>query len=88
MSKYDETIFFTGSEDCLIRICTMHPKAMRGLLKSKNYKNRIMNDVNNIKISEDKKSLIIASGMDWIKLFDISNIDFSKIYRSNNEFRK
>jgi len=86
MSKYDENIFFTGSEDGLIRICTMYPKAMRGLLKSKNDKNKIMNDVNKIKISEDKKSLIIASGMDCIKLFDISNIDFSKIYKANNEF--
>ena len=86
MSKYDENIFFTGSKDGLIRICTMHPKAMRGLLKSKNDKNKIMNDVNKIKISEDKKSLIIASGMDCIKLFDISNIDFSKIYKANNEF--
>ena len=86
MSKYDENIFFTGSEDGLIRICTMYPKAMRGLLKSKNDKNNIMNDVNKIKISEDKKSLIIASGMDCIKLFDISNIDFSKIYKANNEF--
>ena len=86
MSKYDENIFFTGSEDGLIRICTMYPKKMRGLLKSKNDKNNIMNDVNKIKISEDKKSLIIASGMDCIKLFDISNIDFSKIYKANNEF--
>ena len=86
MSKYDENIFFTGSEDGLIRICTMYPRKMRGLLKSKNDKNNIMNDVNKIKISEDKKSLIIASGMDCIKLFDISNIDFSKIYKANNEF--
>ena len=92
MVKYDENIFLTGSEDGLIRICTMHPKAIRGLIKSENNKKnngsnrKNMIDVNKIKISEDKKSLITASGMDCLRLYNISYIEFSKMYKANNEF--
>ena len=83
MDKYDENIFFTGTEDGFIRICTMYPKGIRGVLKNKNKnneKNKIK-DVNKIKISQDKKNVIACSGIDCLRMFDISQIEFDKIYK-------
>ena len=83
MDKYDENIFFTGTEDGFVRICTMYPKGVRGILKNKNKnneKNKIK-DVNKIKISRDKKNVITCSGIDCLRMFDISQIEFDKIYK-------
>ena len=83
MDKYDENIFFTGTEDGFVRICTMYPKGVRGILKNKNKnneKNKIK-DVNKIKISQDKKNVIACSGIDCLRMFDISQIEFDKIYK-------
>ena len=83
MDKYDENIFFTGTEDGFVRICTMYPKGVRGILKNKNKnneKNKIK-DVNKIKISLDKKNVITCSGIDCLRMFDISQIEFDKIYK-------
>jgi len=38
MDKFDENIFLTGAEDGLVRICTMNPKGVRGILKNKDKK--------------------------------------------------
>ena len=90
MDKFDENIFLTGAEDGLVRICTMFPKGVRGVLKNKN-ENKInknkdsIKDVNKIKISKDKKNVIICSGIDSLQMFDISQIEFSKIYKPIDE---
>ena len=88
MDKLDENIFFTGSEDGFVRICTMYPKGVRGILKSKNRRenDNAMKDVNKIKISKDKKNVITCSGMDCLRLCDISNIDFNIIYKPIDQF--
>ena len=88
MDKFDENIFFTGSEDGFVRICTMYPKGVRGILKSKNKRenDNAMKDVNKIKISKDKKNVITCSGMDCLRLCDISNIDFNTIYKPIDQF--
>ena len=88
MDKFDENIFFTGSEDGFVRICTMYPKGVRGILKSKNKRenDNAMKDVNKIKISKDKKNVITCSGMDCLRLCDISNIDFNIIYKPIDQF--
>ena len=88
MDKLDENIFFTGSEDGFVRICTMYPKGVRGILKSKNKRenDNAMKDVNKIKISKDKKNVITCSGMDCLRLCDISNIDFNIIYKPIDQF--
>jgi WD40 repeat protein len=84
MDKYDDNIFFTGAEDGLVRICTMNPKGVRGILKNKDKKGgnkNNMKDVNKIKISYDKKKVITCSGIDCLRMFDISEIEFDKIYK-------
>ena len=90
MDKYNDNIFFTGAEDGLIRICTMFPKGIRGILKNNNKNKKkgqsIMKDVNKIKISNDKKNLITCLGIDCLRLYDISNIEFNKIYKPIDEF--
>ena len=88
MDKFDENIFFTGSEDGFVRICTMYPKGVRGILKSKNKRENenAMKDVNKIKISKDKKNVITCSGMDCLRLCDISNIEFNTIYKPIDQF--
>ena len=87
MAKYDENIFLTGTEDGLIRICTMYPKGIRGILKNKNIgkENDIMKDVNKIKICGNKKNVITCSGMDCLRIFDISQIEFNKVYKPLDE---
>ena len=59
MDKYNENIFFTGAEDGLIRICTMFPKGIRGVLKNKNKNKKKTNDVikevNKIQIYKNQK---------------------------------
>ena len=91
MDKYNENIFFTGAEDGLIRICTMFPKGIRGVLKNKNNKskkgeNNMMKDVNKIRINNDKNNLITCSGIDCIRIYDISKIEFNKLYKPIDEF--
>ena len=91
MDKYNENIFFTGAEDGLIRICTMFPKGIRGVLKNKNNKNKkgennMMKDVNKIRINNDKNNLITCSGIDCIRIYDISKIEFNKLYKPIDEF--
>ena len=87
MAKFDENIFLTGTEDGIIRICTMYPKGIRGILKDKNKgkENDVMKDVNKIKICGNKKNVITCSGMDCLRIFDISQIEFSKIYKPIDE---
>jgi hypothetical protein len=87
MAKFDENIFLTGTEDGIIRICTMYPKGIRGILKDKNKgkENDVMKDVNKIKICGNKKNVVTCSGMDCLRIFDISQIEFSKIYKPLDE---
>ena len=90
MDKYDDNIFLTGAEDGLIRICTMFPKAVRGILKNTggnkiNKDKDNIKDVNKIKISNDKKKVITCSGIDSLQMFDISGVEFNKIYKPIDE---
>ena len=87
MDKYNDNIIFTGCEDGGVRICSIYPKGLRGILSSKNNtKKSNFKDINKIKISSDNKTIITCSGMDCLRLYNISDIDFEKIYKSNNEF--
>ena len=87
MDKYNDNVIFTGCEDGGVRICSMYPKGLRGILTSENNKKKSnFKDVNKIKISSDKNSLITCSGMDCLRLYNISGIDFEKIYKSKDEF--
>ena len=87
MDKYNDNVIFTGCEDGGVRICSMYPKGLRGILTSENNKKKSnFKDVNKIKISTDKNSLITFSGMECLRLYNISGIDFEKIYKSKNEF--
>ena len=87
MDKYNDNVIFTGCEDGGVRICSMYPKGLRGILTSENNKKKSnFKDVNKIKISSDKNSLITCSGMDCLRLYNISELDFEKIYKSKDEF--
>jgi len=87
MDKYNDNVIFTGCEDGGVRICSMYPKGLRGILSSKNNKKKNnFKDVNKIKISSDKNSIITSSGMDCLRLYNISGLNFENIYKSNNEF--
>ena len=87
MDKYNDNVIFTGCEDGGVRICSMYPKGLRGILTSENNKKKSnFKDVNKIKISSDKNSLITCSGMDCLRLYNISGLDFEKIYKSKDGF--
>ena len=87
MDKYSDNIIFTGCEDGGIRICSIYPKGLRGILSSKNNnKKNNFKDVNKLKISSDKKNIITCSGSDCLRLYNISDLDFNNIYKANNEF--
>ena len=90
MDKYNENIFFTGAEDGLIRICTMFPKGIRGVLKNKNKNkkktNDVIKDVNKIKINKNKKNLVTCNGIDCLRIYDIEHIEFNKLYKPIDEF--
>ena len=87
IAKFDENIFLTGTEDVIIRICKKYKKGIRGILKDKNKgkENDGMKDVNKIKICGNKKNVVTCSGMDCLRIFDISQIEFSKIYNHKDE---
>ena len=53
--------------------------------ENKGKENDVMKDVNKIKICGNKKNVITCSGMDCLRLFDISQIEFSKIYKPIDE---
>jgi WD40 repeat protein len=87
MDKYNDNVIFTGCEDGGVRICSMYPKGLRGILTSENNKKKSkFKDVNKIKISSDKNYLITISGIDCLRLYNISGLDFEKIYKSKDEF--
>ena len=84
MDKFNDNIIFTGCEDGGVRICSIYPKGLRGVLSSENNKKKSdLKEVNKIKINTDKKNIITCLGMDCLRLYNISNIDFAQIYKSN-----
>ena len=87
MDRYNDNLIFTGCEDGGVRICSMYPKGLRGILSSKNNKKKSnFKDINKIKISNDKNIIITCAGMDCLRLYNISGIDFETIYKPNTDF--
>ena len=80
MDKYNENIFFTGAEDGLIRICTMFPKGIRGVLKNKNKKNLVTcNGIDCLRIYD-------IEHIEFNKLYKpIDEFDFEEKDNNDNE---
>ena len=87
MDKYDENLVISGCEDGGIRICSVVPKGIRGIISNKNniiIDNEEFNEVNCIQVLNN--GLIASlSNISFVKIFDGRNINFSKIYQNSNE---
>lgn len=88
MDKYSENIVVTGCEDGGIRVCTIYPKGIRGMISEKNKikknKNKEFKDIENIAVSDNREHLILSTNISCIKLFSIKEIEFDKLYKESN----
>ena len=83
MDKYDENLIISGCEDGGVRICSVCPKGVRGIICDKEkvtIDNEEFNEVNCICVSKDKSFICSCCNISFVKVYDCRNIDFSKIY--------
>ena len=83
MDKYDENLIISGCEDGGIRICSVCPKGVRGIICDKEkvtIDNEEFNEVNCVCVSKDKSFICSCCNISFVKVYDCRNIDFSKIY--------
>ena len=84
MDKYSENIIMTGSEDGGIRVCTIYPQGVRGIIGEKGEKkkkNKEFKDIENIVINEKREIMVVTSNISYLKIFDMRevNLDGMKI---------
>lgn len=88
MDKYSENIVITGCEDGGIRVCTIYPKGIRGMISEKNKvkknKNKEFKDIENIAVSDNREYLVLSTNISCIKLFSIKEVEFDKLYKESN----
>jgi hypothetical protein len=83
MDKYDENLIISGCEDGGVRICSVCPKGVRGIICDKEkvtIDNEEFNEVNCVCVSKDKSFICSCCNISFVKVYDCRNIDFSKIY--------
>lgn len=83
MDKYTDNVLITGCEDGGVRVCTVYPKGVRGVIcgeKEEKGKYKGFGDVNCVKVSEDKKVIVCVSDVNMVKVFNVENVDFAKAY--------
>ena len=88
MDKYDENLIISGCEDGGVRICSVYPKGVRGIICDKdkvNIPNEIFNEVNCVCVSKDKCFICSCCNISFVKIYDCRNVDFSKIYTNLRE---
>ena len=88
MDKYDENLIISGCEDGGVRICSVYPKGVRGIICDKdkvNIPNELFNEVNCVCISKDKCFICSCCNISFVKIYDCRNVDFSKIYTNLRE---
>ena len=86
MDKYSENIIMTGSEDGGIRVCTIYPQGVRGIIGEKGEKkkkNKEFKDIENIVINERRDVLVVTSNISYLKIFDMREVNFDEIYKDS-----
>ena len=83
MDKYTDNVLITGCEDGGVRVCTVYPKGVRGVIcgeKEEKGKYKGFGDVNCVKISEDKKVVVCVGDVNMVKVFNVEKVDFARAY--------
>ena len=83
MDKYMDNMLITGCEDGAVRVCTECPKRIRGVIcgeEEEKGKYKGFDDVNYVKVSDDKKVIVCVSDVNMIKVFNVENVSFAKVY--------
>ena len=83
MDKYTDNVLITGCEDGGVRVCTVYPKGVRGVIcgeKEEKGKYKGFGDVNCVKVSDDKKVIVCVSDVNMIKVFNVESVDLAKAY--------
>ena len=86
MDKYSENIIMTGSEDGGIRVCTIYPQGVRGIIGEKGEKkkkNKEFKDIENIVINEKREIMVVTSNISYLKIFDMREVNFDEIYKDS-----
>ncbi len=88
MEKYDENLIISGCEDGGVRICSVNPKGVRGIICDKekvNIDNEEFNEVNCVSVSKDHFFICACCNISFVKVYDCRNVNFSKIYKDLKE---
>ena len=83
MDKYTDNVLITGCEDGGVRVCTVYPKGVRGVIcgeKEEKGKYKGFGDVNCVKVSEDKKVVVCVGDVNMVKVFNVEKVDFARAY--------
>ena len=86
MEKYDENLIISGCEDGGVRICSVNPKGVRGIICDKekvNIDNEEFNEVNCVSVSKDHFFICACCNISFVKVYDCRNVNFSKIYKND-----
>jgi hypothetical protein len=87
MEKYDENTLVTGCEDGGIRFVSISPKAISMMISDKkkiNLENSGFKDINTLSISSNKQHLAVCSNINYVKLYDISDLHPSVVKEDND----
>jgi hypothetical protein len=78
LEKYDENFLISGCEDGGVRFISITPKYIHSFISDKatfrTKKNKHFNDVNVLALDKDKRFLAVNSNIDFVKFYDISDI--------------
>lgn len=92
MLKYNDNVLITGCEDGGIRINTVYPKSTPGIIsgnKEKKIDNKEFGDVISMGINDEEGGLLASvCNINYVKVFDISEIDFRGIELKNGDDEK
>jgi WD repeat-containing protein 55 len=81
LEKYDENFLISGCEDGGVRFVSVTPKYIHSLITDKSTyktkKNKNFNDVTCISLDKDKRYLAVNTNIDFIKFYDIGDIQLN-----------
>lgn len=81
LEKYDENFLISGCEDGGVRFVSVTPKYIHSLITDKSTnktkKNKNFNDVTCLSLDKDKKYLAVNTHIDFIKFYDIEDIELN-----------
>lgn len=87
MEKFNDNVLVTGCEDGGIRFVSMSPKSINSIVSDKqirNFQNKNFNEINALTLSGDNKYLAVCSNIQYVKLYNIKDINFDNIKGEDN----